>query len=236
MLMNKSLLFYILSMVGRQQARDGRKANLFIPQIRIYTSRRTKCSQHCQGPGHNPPSLGAATGADPVGMLQGDHWDPPPAKIPWGLFLIFPVNIKHPTPSLSSKSWCSHESKAGLLGKSGESLCDVLLEKGAGVMGGHIWKPQHNGREWCSIQREKQHLELAEVALWSSPEELCLLCQSPGSRSCAGRGAERTGSCRARGLAHTETFALPWLLAFHLLHRVCCGNVYFAVWWLMLPL
>lgn len=43
-------------MVRRQQARNGRKANLFIPQIRIYSSGRTKCSQQCQGPGHNPPS------------------------------------------------------------------------------------------------------------------------------------------------------------------------------------
>lgn len=49
MLMNKSLLFYILSMVGRQQARNERKDNISIPQITIPTSRRAKHSQHCHG-------------------------------------------------------------------------------------------------------------------------------------------------------------------------------------------
>lgn len=66
--------------------------------------------------------LGAATGADPMGMLQGvstDHWDPPPAKFCFGFVSLFPwpslsswpyplrhtMNIKNPT--LSSKAWCS---------------------------------------------------------------------------------------------------------------------------------
>lgn len=227
MLMNKSLLFYILSMVGRQQARNGRKANLFIPQIRIYTSRRTKCSQHCQGPGHNPPSPGGSHQSWSHGDAQGvssDHWDPPPAKIPLDLFLIFPsplflpAHCEHQTPNTITAqqvlmlSDSSRENKAGLLGKSGDC----------------VWYPV---REGCRGDGRGGHSCRLNTVTGNDPESKG---RSTRSRSCAGRGAESAGSCRATGLAHTATFALPWLLTSHLLQRVCCVHVYFAVWWLIL--
>lgn len=251
MLMNKSLLFYILSMVGRQQARNGRKANLFIPQIRIYPSGRTKCSQHCQGPGHNPPSSG------------GSHWSwshrDAPGSLPWSLrsspsqnslwvCFSFSLALSFCLPQ-SPKARCEHqtsntstvqrglmpsdsttESKEGLLGKSGASVWDILWEKGAGGMGG-----EGTAEATAQWQGMRQHPKgeapgAATGGTLGSPKEPC---PSTRSRSWAGGGAGRTGSCRAWGLAPTGTFALLWLLTFHLLQRVCCVNVYFAVWWLI---
>lgn len=232
MLMNKSLLFYILSMVGRQQARNGRKANLFIPQIRKYTSRRTKCSQHCQGPGHNPPSPGGSHRSWSHGDAPGWSLRSSSSQNPLGFVSNFPCEHQTSNTITVQQVLMLSGEQGRIIGKiRGVFVWYSVRERCRGDgRGGHSCRPQHKDREWCSIRREK-HLELAEVALWSSPEELC---QSPRSRSCAGRGAERTGSCRARGLAHT---ALPWLLA---LSIYCTGLAVvmciFAVWWLILPL
>lgn len=70
----------------------------------------------------------------------------------------------------------SMENKAGFLGKSGDSLCGILLEKGAGVMGGEGTAAGHS------------------TITGNDPESKGRSCRS---RSCGGRGAERTGSCRA---------------------------------------
>lgn len=246
MLMNKSLLFYTLSVVGRQQASNGRKANLFIPQIRIYIPRRTKCSQHCQGPGHNPPSSRGSHQSWSHGDAPGSlHWSLPssPSQNPFGFVSYFPwaslsacphplstlwtSNIQH---QLSSKSWCSQTPPWRAREDYWEDqwLCVwySVREKcrGDGRWGHNTGTGNHaasRGRSTWSWQRWH----------FGAPQRSCACSRS---RSCGGRGAERAGSCRARGLAHTGAFALPWLLTFHLLQRVCWVNVYFAVWWLIL--
>lgn len=120
--------------------------------------------------------LGAATRADPMGMLQGvstDHWDPPPAKIPLDLFLIFPgplllpARCEHQTPNTITAqqalmlSESSMENQAGLLGKSGDSVWYSVRERGRGDgRWGHSCRPQHSDREWSSIQREKHQEQI----------------------------------------------------------------------------
>lgn len=142
MLMNKSLLFYILSMVGRQQARNGRKANLFIPQITIHTSRRTNHSWHCRGPGESRDS--------PSPSIRKILSQP---KFPFkNVFSPCPlsptISTRHAT---SIREWTTSpfgedtapspdtldstaDSKARLSEKSGYYLPDILLEKRPGVM------------------------------------------------------------------------------------------------------
>lgn len=80
-------------MVGRQQARNGRKANLFIPQLTIYTSRRTNRSQHCRDLPTTLFLLGQPPDLVPRDALQGASRpiDPPQPKSPLGFFLLLPL-------------------------------------------------------------------------------------------------------------------------------------------------
>lgn len=96
MLMNKSLLFYILSMVGRQQAKNGRKDNISIPQITIPSSRRAKHSQHCHGLAPAPLAPGCSHQTWPHETCPGkwQHWyercfpsKNPPTTFSFHLFL-----------------------------------------------------------------------------------------------------------------------------------------------------
>lgn len=85
MLMNKSLPFYVLSMVGRQLARNGRKDSVFMLWIRIDTWRRAKHSKHCRGLAQHCLLLGL-----PLNLLP---WEPCrrccPSKNPPSFFFLF---------------------------------------------------------------------------------------------------------------------------------------------------
>lgn len=119
------------------------------------------------------------------------------------------------------------ESKAGLLGKSGDSLWDILSEKGAGVMGGDGTAAGHNTVTGNNTTSEGRRTWSWQRWHFGAPQRTCACC---GKHQEQIMGWKRTGSCRTRGLAHTGTFASLWLLTSHLLQRLCCADVDFAVW------
>lgn len=74
------------------------------------------------------------------------------------------------------------ESKAGLLGKSGDSLWDILSEKGAGVMGGEGTAAGHNTMTGNDTASEGRRTWSWQRWHFGAPQRTCACCaKAPGA-------------------------------------------------------
>lgn len=165
--------------------------------------------------------LGAATGADPMGMLQGDHWDPPPAKIPLGFVSNFPCEHQTSNTITVQQVLMLSGEQGRIIGKirgvfvwysvrerwwEGRAQLQATTQ-GQGMM-------QHPKGEAPGAGRGGT-LELPRGAV-PKPQEQILRWE---------RGWEDWKLQGQRVGSHCIALALGSL---HLLHGACCGNVYFC--------